>query len=135
MEKYILFICYISLNTFHFFIAQYGHKDIIKNYAINVFISLIIFIIFINIFTLTDIITKKKNKRQFDCAICIDRCSINENVGILPCKHKFHDICINKWFDTKKSCPLCRKNYQIPMLNDGPNMSDVQIEILSNMYG
>ena len=135
MEKYILLFFYLLLNSFHFFIAQYGHKDILKNYAINIFISLIIFIFVISIFTISDIIKKKKNSRQFDCPICMDECLINEIIAILPCKHKFHITCISKWFDTKRSCPLCRESYEIPILNSNPEMVDLQVELYSSMYG
>ncbi len=50
------------------------------------------------------------------CSICCDVVKCNEFVRKLPCKHKFHKKCVDKWLKTllKKSentnCPLCRKN-------------------------
>ncbi|OMJ68205.1 hypothetical protein SteCoe_34407 [Stentor coeruleus] len=31
----------------------------------------------------------------------------------LPCDHTLCDDCINKWFQRKKSCPICRKRFEI----------------------
>ena len=40
------------------------------------------------------------------CAICLS----NEKGRIiqLHCHHKFHERCILQWFNTSKSCPICR---------------------------
>jgi hypothetical protein len=41
------------------------------------------------------------------CAICLD--TMNEqDIASLPCAHSFHKPCIDKWFITKTTCPMCR---------------------------
>jgi hypothetical protein len=42
-----------------------------------------------------------------ECPICLDNLNINET-KILPCKHKFHKLCVNTWLQRKNICPLCR---------------------------
>lgn len=32
----------------------------------------------------------------------------NKEYIITPCKHVFHSICLEKWFERKKECPCCR---------------------------
>lgn len=50
------------------------------------------------------------------CSICCENVKSNEFLRNLPCKHKFHKKCVDKWLNNllKKSentsCPLCRKN-------------------------
>ena len=39
------------------------------------------------------------------CPICYNAPS---NVQILDCQHKYCSICINKWNNSKDTCPLCR---------------------------
>lgn len=52
----------------------------------------------------------KENKnlfKDFVCPICLE-----EEKQIfarkLSCKHLFHDSCISRWFQEKKTCPCCR---------------------------
>tara|TARA_B100000945_G_scaffold312264_1_gene306594 strand:- start:459 stop:764 length:306 start_codon:yes stop_codon:yes gene_type:complete len=33
----------------------------------------------------------------------------NDKTIMLPCKHRFHEKCIEKWFKYSATCPLCRK--------------------------
>ena len=42
-----------------------------------------------------------------DCSICMEKITPSTG-GHLPCKHGFHNGCITKWFNIKKSCPYCR---------------------------
>ena len=39
--------------------------------------------------------------------ICLDELNVT-NIKILPCKHKFHSLCIDEWIKRKNICPLCR---------------------------
>ena len=48
---------------------------------------------------------KKENPM---CSICLTDITLNEKK--LSCKHKYHDICINKWLEKKSTCPICRKD-------------------------
>lgn len=40
------------------------------------------------------------------CSICLEKMYVK--LVITPCKHIFHNKCINKWMENKKECPLCR---------------------------
>lgn len=45
-----------------------------------------------------------------DCPICIGEFNEGETVRILPgCNHGFHVKCIDKWFVSHSSCPICRQ--------------------------
>ncbi|KAF5286857.1 hypothetical protein FQA39_LY00390 [Lamprigera yunnana] len=39
------------------------------------------------------------------CSICRNGCT--EAPRILPCGHKFHESCINRWLKFRSSCPQC----------------------------
>lgn len=45
------------------------------------------------------------------CSICYETYDKDANCQVLPCDHKFHAWCFNKWFLRKQNCPLCRRNY------------------------
>ena len=48
-----------------------------------------------------------------ECAICIEEYKQGENLKILPCKHKFHQKCLDEWLTTSgKTCPLCRDDIE-----------------------
>ena len=68
------------------------------------------------------------------CYICfekikIDNIDIPDNIDTsnkilcineLDCECKdiyFHDKCFNKWYNKNKSCPICRKSFQIHICN------------------
>lgn len=40
------------------------------------------------------------------CSICYDQ--FDGTLTTLPCSHCFHRSCIEKWFYTSATCPLCR---------------------------
>ena len=48
---------------------------------------------------------------QKECAICLLEFSEKDVVTPLSCdiRHYLHTKCIEKWIQTKKICPLCRK--------------------------
>lgn len=53
-----------------------------------------------------NIIIPKKNISKNMCSICL--LEDNECFETLACNHEFHLKCINKWFKTKNTCPMCR---------------------------
>ena len=45
---------------------------------------------------------------EIDCTICLDHFKRRTKARMLPCGHKFHPLCIGKWFEAHVVCPLCR---------------------------
>ena len=45
---------------------------------------------------------------SIECSICLQ----NKTDLKLPCTHCFHEKCLEEWFDSSPTCPLCRKNYE-----------------------
>mmetsp|Transcript_21127 Transcript_21127/g.42099 ORF Transcript_21127/g.42099 Transcript_21127/m.42099 type:complete len:319 (-) Transcript_21127:122-1078(-) len=41
------------------------------------------------------------------CSICLCDYDEDDCVVVLPCKHIFHDDCLNQWIDNHHKCPLC----------------------------
>ena len=48
------------------------------------------------------------------CSICLISFNIDDYTSTLPCsrRHKFHTKCLEKWFLTTVTCPLCRSDFQ-----------------------
>lgn len=40
------------------------------------------------------------------CSICLNSLKKTRS---LPCRHKFHPKCIERWIEINNSCPICRK--------------------------
>eukprot|EP01089_Gocevia_fonbrunei_P012262 TRINITY_DN2846_c0_g2_i1.p1 TRINITY_DN2846_c0_g2~~TRINITY_DN2846_c0_g2_i1.p1 ORF type:complete len:332 (+),score=42.95 TRINITY_DN2846_c0_g2_i1:127-996(+) len=43
------------------------------------------------------------------CAICLSDYETGEQIRFLPCKHHFHQACADRWLETNKSCPFCKR--------------------------
>lgn len=51
----------------------------------------------------------KDFKDGLECAVCLSEVSQGEKARILPkCNHGFHVDCIDMWFRSHSTCPLCR---------------------------
>jgi hypothetical protein len=40
------------------------------------------------------------------CTVCLE--VVNDNAAVLPCRHKFHSMCVIKSYLFNSSCPTCR---------------------------
>ncbi|KAL4574230.1 hypothetical protein LXL04_021056 [Taraxacum kok-saghyz] len=48
-----------------------------------------------------------------ECVICLEEWGVGDVVKEMPCKHKFHGGCVEKWLKIHGSCPVCR--HQMPV--------------------
>jgi hypothetical protein len=49
----------------------------------------------------------KIHKPCSDCPICYEPINKKDS-KITACKHEFHKTCLEKWLETKHTCPICR---------------------------
>lgn len=48
-----------------------------------------------------------------ECAVCLSEFEENEKGRVLPnCRHSFHVDCIDMWFRSHSTCPICRTGAQ-----------------------
>jgi hypothetical protein len=63
-----------------------------------------------------------------DCAVCLCEFEENEKGRLLPnCGHSFHVECIDMWFRSHSTCPVCRNGVQ----PEQPVLEFVRIEQVS----
>tara|TARA_B100001094_G_scaffold286671_1_gene301690 strand:- start:3729 stop:4298 length:570 start_codon:yes stop_codon:yes gene_type:complete len=55
---------------------------------------------------------RQTNNTEGQCSICLEQFSDEQDIVQIPCEHKFHRTCIETWFETHTTCPICRRNYQ-----------------------
>ncbi|GER53635.1 RING/U-box superfamily protein [Striga asiatica] len=72
-------------------------------------------------------------KEGLECAVCLSEISQGEKTRLLPkCSHGFHLDCIDMWFESHSTCPLCRnpvKNPNCSGSSDEPQLNSVVIQI------
>jgi len=61
-----------------------------------------------------------------DCAICLEEWDSDVIVKEMPCKHRFHGGCIEKWLGMHGSCPVCR--YAMPAEEEDREKKGEEIE-------
>ncbi|GIY18365.1 hypothetical protein CDAR_410261 [Caerostris darwini] len=42
-----------------------------------------------------------------ECSVCLDT-TRRKKMKCLPCRHAFHQLCINEWLEKNRRCPICR---------------------------
>ncbi|XP_043710805.1 RING-H2 finger protein ATL2-like [Telopea speciosissima] len=65
-----------------------------------------------------------------ECAVCLSEFEDDEKGRLLPkCNHSFHIDCIDMWFHSHSTCPLCRTlvTSEIPPAN--PNGTPVEVAV------
>ncbi|PIN13741.1 hypothetical protein CDL12_13639 [Handroanthus impetiginosus] len=65
----------------------------------------------------------KQFKDGLECAVCLCEVSEGEKARLLPkCNHGFHVGCIDMWFQSHSTCPLCRD----PVSNQNQSTSSAE---------
>lgn len=52
-----------------------------------------------------------------ECAICAEEWVLDEELLLLPCRHKFHAGCIKSWLLRMCRCPLCQQDLALAPLS------------------
>ncbi|XP_038703140.1 E3 ubiquitin-protein ligase RNF167-like [Tripterygium wilfordii] len=43
------------------------------------------------------------------CCVCLWKFKEGEDMRVLPCRHRFHKVCVDRWFSAcRRTCPVCR---------------------------
>ncbi|XP_004306831.1 PREDICTED: E3 ubiquitin-protein ligase At4g11680 [Fragaria vesca subsp. vesca] len=57
--------------------------------------------------------------QDHDCCICLEVYQNGEELRQLPCHHRFHCACIDKWLRKRTICPMCKFDFLKPIYGDG----------------
>lgn len=58
----------------------------------------------------------EEEEEKSECAICLEEWGVGGTAKEMPCHHRFHKECIEKWLGIHGSCPVCR--YEMPVEED-----------------
>ncbi|KAL8098784.1 hypothetical protein AgCh_031487 [Apium graveolens] len=68
-------------------------------------------------------------KDGLECSVCLSEVSEGENTRLLPkCNHGFHVECIDMWFQSHSTCPICRNS----VVNSNPTSPELSQGITHN---
>lgn len=80
------------------------------------------------------VVKNLKEGEGLECAVCLEKMEEDETLRLLPkCSHVFHSDCIDVWFHSHSTCPLCRASLSptFSELKEGvPAVGDVSRRIL-----
>ncbi|XP_047152639.1 probable E3 ubiquitin-protein ligase HIP1 isoform X2 [Vigna umbellata] len=62
-----------------------------------------------------------EDKDDIKCCICQEEYVIGDEVGDLPCKHRFHVDCIQEWMGLKNWCPICKLSAALSNNSSSPH--------------
>ncbi|KAI3833013.1 hypothetical protein MKX03_022442 [Papaver bracteatum] len=67
-------------------------------------------------------------KDGLECAVCLSEVEEGEKARVLPkCNHGFHVDCIDMWFQSHSTCPLCRNPVSLESESSSPvDSSDLE---------
>ena len=57
------------------------------------------------------------------CPICLGDFVNGDTVRVLPCKHLYHQKCVDQWLMVNASCPSCRLSIVEPESNGSKSSS------------
>ncbi|KAL1811391.1 hypothetical protein DCAR_0623523 [Daucus carota subsp. sativus] len=68
-------------------------------------------------------------KDGLECSVCLSEVLEGERTRLLPkCNHGFHVECIDMWFQSHSTCPICRNS----VLNSNPTSPELPQGIMHN---
>ncbi|CAK7333336.1 unnamed protein product [Dovyalis caffra] len=80
--------------------------------------------------------SRKTHQDSIECAVCLSEFEENETGRILPkCNHSFHIECIDMWFHSHSTCPLCRSPVEAVTENSVQNGSNSVISEAGSSSG
>lgn len=59
----------------------------------------------------THLVTREdvlERDEAFMCAVCMEDFVEGDTLRILPCSHRFHQACVDRWLCRRRACPMCR---------------------------
>jgi len=69
-------------------------------------------------------------KDVLECAICLSEFQENEKGRFLPnCEHSFHVDCIDMWFHSHSTCPVCRTDVEPKQRVSNGNNDEISINV------
>ncbi|XP_077457250.1 LOW QUALITY PROTEIN: RING finger protein 215 [Stigmatopora argus] len=45
-----------------------------------------------------------------NCAVCLEAYRPNQRLRVLPCRHEYHQECVDPWLLLRHTCPLCKRS-------------------------
>ncbi|CAI9779747.1 unnamed protein product [Fraxinus pennsylvanica] len=73
--------------------------------------------------------SSKTHPEVVECAVCLSEFEENETGRFLPkCSHSFHVECIDMWFRSHSTCPLCRSPVE-PVAEPEKNLAETVISV------
>ncbi|KAL2534654.1 RING-H2 finger protein ATL2 [Abeliophyllum distichum] len=73
--------------------------------------------------------SSKTHTEVLECAVCLSEFEENETGRFLPkCSHSFHIECIDMWFRSHSTCPLCRSSVE-PVTEPEKNRAEIAVNV------
>eukprot|EP00931_Biecheleriopsis_adriatica_P056078 TRINITY_DN33239_c0_g1_i1.p1 TRINITY_DN33239_c0_g1~~TRINITY_DN33239_c0_g1_i1.p1 ORF type:complete len:481 (+),score=107.19 TRINITY_DN33239_c0_g1_i1:35-1444(+) len=47
---------------------------------------------------------------QTQCVVCLEDFKVQDELRVLPCRHRYHSGCIDNWLARSRHCPVCKRD-------------------------
>lgn len=58
---------------------------------------------------------------DYRCPICLENFASGVEIRVMPCQHKYHRRCLDKWLKINAVCPICNMNIKDKFHEDHPS--------------
>ncbi|KAG6427116.1 hypothetical protein SASPL_111356 [Salvia splendens] len=72
-----------------------------------------------------EVVDGEEEEEGDQCVICLEQWEAGEKAKRMPCKHRFHGECIEKWLRIHGSCPVCR--YEMPVDDEKKRRKEIWV--------